>query len=76
MMKRFASLRSLAATGDAVDDDRVEALGELEIVGRAERAAAERLEVEARDPVDRLRNVEMAPETRFEPARRAYVRSA
>ena len=43
-------------------DERVKALGELEIVGRAERAAAKRVEIEPRDAIDRLRHVEMAPE--------------
>ena len=48
--------------GDAVEDEGVKALGELEIVGRAERATAKRVEIEPRDAIDRLRHVEMAAE--------------
>src|SRR6202042_450331 len=48
--------------GDAVEHEGVEALSELEIVGRAERAAAKGVEIETRDAVDRLRHVEMAAE--------------
>ena len=48
--------------GDAVDDDCVKALGDLEIVGRAERSPAQRVEIEPRDAVDRLRDIEMAAE--------------
>src|SRR5208282_6225278 len=39
--------------GDAVDDEGVKALGDLKIIGRAERTAAEGVEVETRHAVDR-----------------------
>ena len=58
-MKRLASLRSAAGEdGNAVDEDRMEALGDFEIVGRAERAPAEAVEIEPRDAADRLWNVQ------------------
>ena len=43
-------------------DEGVKTLRELEIVGGAERPATERVEIETRDPIDRLRHVEIAPE--------------
>ena len=61
MMKRLASLRSLAPHHrDLVDQQRVKALGDGEIIGGAERAATKSVELETRDAVDRLRHVETA----------------
>ena len=65
VMKRLASLRSLAARrGDAVDEERVEAFGEREKVRRAQRSAAEIVEGKARDAVDRLGNAQSPAEQR------------
>ena len=62
-MKRLASLRSAAVRiGNPVDEYRMEALGDFEIVGRAERAPAEAVEIETRDAADRLRNVQETAE--------------
>ncbi len=41
--------------------DGVEALGDLEIVGRAERAPAETVEIEARDAADGLGHAKKRP---------------
>src|SRR5271157_208994 len=58
--------------GDAVEHNCVKALGDLKIVGGAERAPAERVEVETRCAVDRLRHVEAAPQ-KLDPGRLALV---
>ena len=62
-MKRLASLRSLATYDrDSVDEDGVEFVGDFEIVGRAEGAPAQVVEVEARNAAGRLRHVKTAAE--------------
>src|SRR5208282_6527628 len=48
--------------GDAVDEDRMEALGHFEIIGRAERSSAEAVEIEPGDAADRLRHVQTTAE--------------
>src|SRR6185437_3079095 len=48
--------------GDAVEDEGVKALGDLETVGWAKRAETKRVEIESRDTVDRLWLVEIAAE--------------
>ncbi len=47
---------------NAVDEHGVEALGDLEIIWRAERLAAQVVEGKAGDAAHRLRNLELAPE--------------
>ena len=65
---RVALVRS--QHGDAVDEHGMEALGDLQVVGRAEGLSAEVVEAEAGDSAGRLRHVE-PPAQQFDLDRRA-----
>ena len=65
LMKRLAASRSPSLKKrDMVEEERLEPARQRDVVAGAQRAPAQRVEIEPRDAADRLRHRDDAPEPR------------